>query len=343
MKPSSVAVIGAGSWGSALSLVLNGNGHNVHLWMRSSKQLQEIQSTGINSKYLKDVNIPEGIQLSNDMKSTIKDKDVILLSVPTQSIREVLRKIKPWIRKDQVLINVAKGLELQSKFRISEIINEELKEQPCVVLSGPSHAEEASRGMPTTVVASSKEKKWAEFVQDIFSNEFFRVYTNPDIIGVELGGALKNVIAFGAGISDGLGYGDNAKAALMTRGIREIARLGEAMGADIATFSGLSGIGDLIVTCTSMHSRNRRAGILIGEGVSFEETLNKIGMVVEGIKTTESAYELSKLYNIEMPITEQIYNVIYNGLEPKEAVVKLMSRRKKNEMEEILEGKVLNW
>ncbi len=343
MKPLSVAIIGAGSWGSALSIVLNSNGHTVHLWMRSSKQLQEIKTTGKNQKYLKDVTIPDTIKLSNDLKATIKDKAVVLLSVPTQSVREVLKKIKPWLRKDQLVINVAKGLETQTKLRISEIIKQELGEQPCVVLSGPSHAEEASRGMPTTVVSTSKDKKWAEFVQDLFSNDYFRVYTNPDIVGVELGGSLKNVIAFGAGISDGLGYGDNAKAALMTRGIREIARLGEAMGAEISTFSGLSGIGDLIVTCTSMHSRNRRAGILIGQGKSFEETLEEVGMVVEGIKTTESAYELSKFYNIEMPITEQIYDVIYKGVEPKEAVIQLMSRRKKNEMEEIAEGREIDW
>lgn len=343
MRPLSVAVIGAGSWGSALSIVLNSNGHNVKLWMRSSKQLEEIKSTRKNRKYLKDVNIPEDIHLSNDLKTTIEGSKVVLLSVPTQSVREVLKKIKPLLNKEQIVINVAKGLEAQSKLRISEIIEQELGDQPCVVLSGPSHAEEASRGMPTTVVSTSKQKEWAEFVQDLFSNDYFRVYTNPDIIGVELGGSLKNVIAFGAGISDGLGYGDNAKAALMTRGIREIARLGDAMGAEMSTFSGLSGIGDLIVTCTSMHSRNRRAGILIGQGKSFEETLEEVGMVVEGIKTTESAYELSKFYNIEMPITEQIYNVIYNGLEPKEAVVKLMSRRMKNEMEEIVESDELDW
>ena len=343
MKPLSVAVIGAGSWGSALSIVLNSNGHNVDLWMRSPEQLQEIKTTGINQKYLKDVTIPGAIKLSNELKTAIEGKEVVLLSVPTQSAREILRKIKPFLTKDQIVINVAKGLEVHSKLRISEIIHQELGAQPCAVVSGPSHAEEASRGMPTTVVSTSKEKKWAEFVQDLFSNEYFRVYTNPDIVGVELGGSLKNVIAFGAGISDGLGYGDNAKAALMTRGIREIARLGEAMGAEISTFSGLSGIGDLIVTCTSMHSRNRRAGILIGQGKSFEETLEEVGMVVEGIKTTESAYELSKFYNIEMPITEQIYNVIYKGVAPKEAVVQLMSRRMKNEMEEIVESKKLNW
>lgn len=343
MKPLSVAVIGAGSWGTALSIVLNGNGHGVHLWMRNPKQLEEIKSTGKNLRYLKDVEIPRDIQLSNNLKTTIEGKKAVLISVPTQSIRQVLRDIKPFLTKEQILINVAKGLETGTKLRISQIIEQELGEQPYVVLSGPSHAEEASKGMPTTVVSTSKEKQWAEFVQDLFSNDYFRVYTNPDLIGVELGGALKNVIAFGAGISDGLGYGDNAKAALMTRGIREIARLGEAMGADMSTFSGLSGIGDLIVTCTSMHSRNRRAGILIGQGKSFDETLEEVGMVVEGIKTTESAYELSKFYNIEMPITEQIHDVIYKGVAPMDAVVQLMSRRMKNEMEEIVENQKPNW
>ncbi len=343
MKPISVAVIGAGSWGSALSIVLNSNGHKVQLWMRSSEQLEEIKSTGKNQKYLKEVNIPRDITLSNDLEDSILNKEVVLLSVPTQSVRQVLKQIKPFLKKEQIVINVAKGLEVQSKLRISEIIEQELGDQPCVVLSGPSHAEEASLGLPTTVVSTSKEKRLAEYVQDLLTNDYFRVYTNPDIIGVELGGSLKNVIAFGAGISDGLGYGDNAKAALMTRGIREIARLGEAMGAKMATFSGLSGVGDLIVTCTSMHSRNRRAGILIGKGKSIEETLEEVGMVVEGIKTTESAYELAKLYNIEMPITEQIYNVIYKGIEPKDAVIQLMSRRMKNEMEEIVEDRELDW
>ncbi len=343
MKPTSVAVIGAGSWGTALSIVLDDNGHRVHLWMRNLKQVEEIKSTGKNQKYLKNVEIPPSIQLSNELETAIRGKKVVLLSVPTQSVRQVLKNIKPFLTKNQILINVAKGLETGTKLRISEIIKQELGEQPCVVLSGPSHAEEASRRMPTTVVSTSREKKWAEFAQDLFSNDYFRVYTNPDIVGVELGGSLKNVIAFGAGISDGLGYGDNAKAALMTRGIREIARLGEAMGANMSTFSGLSGVGDLIVTCTSMHSRNRRAGILIGQGKSFEKTLEEVGMVVEGIKTTESAYELSKFYDIEMPITEQIYNVIYKGVAPKEAVVQLMSRRMKNEMEEIVETQELNW
>ncbi len=343
MSRKSIAVIGAGSWGTALSMILVQNHHDVHLWMRSKEQLDTIHKTGENPKYLPGIQLPNEIQYTVDLDEAIKGKDLLLLSVPTQSIRSVLGKIKGHIEPDQILINVAKGLETGTKKRISEIIEEELGNQPFVVLSGPSHAEEASKGMPTTVVASSKKKIWAEMVQDVFSNHYLRVYTNPDVVGVELGGALKNIIAFGAGISDGLGYGDNAKAALITRGIREIARLGEAMGANISTFAGLTGIGDLIVTCTSMHSRNRRAGILIGKGASLEDTLKEIGMVVEGIKTTESAYELSKEFGIEMPITEQIYQVIYTDGKAEDAVKNLMGRRMKNELEEIVDDRDLQW
>lgn len=343
MSQKSIAVIGAGSWGTALSMVLSQNEHDVHLWMRSREQFDTIQKTGQNPKYLPGIDLPGNIHYTVDLQNALEGKDLVLLSVPTQSIRSMLKQMKDIIRPEQILINVAKGLETGTKKRISEIIEEVLPEQPFVVLSGPSHAEEASKGMPTTVVASSKRKLWAEIVQDAFSNHFFRVYTNPDVVGVELGGALKNVIAFGAGISDGLGYGDNAKAALMTRGIREIGRLGEAMGANISTFGGLTGIGDLIVTCTSMHSRNRRAGILIGKGATLEDTLEEVGMVVEGIKTTESAFELSKEYGIEMPITEQIYQVIYRNGKAEDAVKNLMSRRMKNELEEIVDEQDLQW
>lgn len=343
MNYSSVAVLGAGSWGTALSLELNSKGHRINLWMRRKEQLDEIIKTKNNGKYLPGVDIATSVNLTIDIIEAIKDTDMILLTVPTQKVREVIKSIKLYIKPQQVIVNAAKGIEQNSHLRISQIIEEELPQQPYAVISGPSHAEEVARKMPTTVVIASKEREIAEFVQDMFISSAFRVYTNPDVAGVELGGALKNVIAFGAGIADGLGFGDNARAALMTRGIREIARLGKAMGADLATFAGLSGIGDLIVTCTSMHSRNRRAGILIGKGKSLEETLKEIGMVVEGITTTKVAYELAQEYNIEMPITEEIYNVLYKDTDPRDAVTNLMTRSKKHEMEEIVDDSSINW
>ncbi|MCC5911890.1 MAG: NAD(P)H-dependent glycerol-3-phosphate dehydrogenase [Clostridiaceae bacterium] len=343
MRNYSVTVLGAGSWGSALSIVLNSNGQHVKLWMRSQEQYNTIKETGKNPKYLSDVTIPSSIELFTEITEAIRDTDIILITVPTQKVREVLQQIKPHIKENQIIVNAAKGIEQKSQLRVSEIVAEELGNQPYAMLSGPSHAEEAANNMPTTVVAASSSRETAQLVQEVFMTNSFRVYTNPDVAGVELGGALKNVIAFGAGIADGLGFGDNAKAALMTRGIREIARLGKAMGADIATFAGLSGIGDLIVTCTSMHSRNRRAGILMGKGKSLEETLKEIGMVVEGITTTNVAYELAQKYGIEMPITEEIYGVLYQNRNPKAAVESLMSRSKKNEIEEIVITDNYDW
>lgn len=343
MNYSSVAVLGAGSWGTALSLELNSKGHRVNLWMRRKEQLDEIINTKSNSKYLPDVDIPSDINLTVDIVEAVKDTDIILLTVPTQKVREVIKSIKPYITPQHIIVNAAKGIEQNTQLRISQIVEEELPQQPYAVISGPSHAEEVARNIPTTVVIASKQREIAELVQDVFISSSFRVYTNPDVAGVELGGALKNVIAFGAGIADGLGFGDNARAALMTRGIREIARLGKAMGAELATFAGLSGIGDLIVTCTSMHSRNRRAGILIGKGRSLEETLKEIGMVVEGITTTKVAYELAEKYNIDMPITEEIYRVLYQDTDPKDAVTNLMTRNRKHEMEEIVDENSIDW
>ncbi|AOY77407.1 NAD(P)H-dependent glycerol-3-phosphate dehydrogenase [Clostridium formicaceticum] len=343
MKKLSIAVLGAGSWGTALSLVLNSNNHVVNLWMRREEQYHQMLETRENRKYLPEVKIPSNIHLFTDSIAAIKGTDIILLAVPTQKVREVLKSIKSYVEPHQIIVNAAKGIEQKSQLRISEVVEAELPQQPYAMLSGPSHAEEVATNMPTAIVAASLKKDTAEFVQHAFMTSKFRVYTNPDVAGVELGGALKNVIAFGAGIADGLGFGDNVRAALMTRGIREIARLGKAMGADISTFAGLSGIGDLIVTCTSMHSRNRRAGILIGKGKSLKETLQEIGMVVEGITTTNVAYELAMKYNIEMPITEEIYKVLYEGRNPKDAVINLMTRDRKNEMEEIVNDSNVDW
>ncbi|WP_297135610.1 NAD(P)H-dependent glycerol-3-phosphate dehydrogenase [Terrisporobacter sp.] len=329
-----MCVIGAGSWGSALALSLYKNGHEVHMWTRDVDQVEEINETRQNSKFLPGIIFPDDLIVSNHLEEVIKNSKIVVLAVPSQAIRSICRQIKPFIKKNQIIVDVAKGLEKGTGLRLSEVVKEELPYNPYVTLSGPSHAEEVSKFMPTTLVAACEEIKYAEEVQDAFMSPSLRVYTNPDIVGVELGGALKNIIAFGAGMCDGLGYGDNTKAALMTRGISEIGRLGVAMGASVNTFTGLAGIGDLIVTCTSMHSRNRRAGILMGQGKSLEETLEEVQMVVEGITATEVAYKVSRELNIDMPITEAIYSVLYNGANPNEAVLDLMTRSKKHEMEE---------
>lgn len=343
MNDFNIAVLGAGSWGTALSMVLCSKGHRVNLWTRSEEQYRDMVRTHKNNKYLPDVNLPANLNLHIDLRKSVLNSSAILISVPSQSVREVLQEIKPYLKGDETIINSSKGLEKNTYLTISQVVNGELPNNRFAVLSGPSHAEEVCQNMPTTVVVASKRKNTAELVQDLFITPSFRVYTNPDVIGVELGGALKNVIAFGAGIADGLGFGDNAKAALITRGISEIARLGKAMGANKSTFAGLSGIGDLIVTCTSMHSRNRRAGILIGKGKGLDEVLKEIGMVVEGITTTKVAYELAKKHNVEMPITGEIYNVIYNKGDPKEAVTNLMTRSRKHEIEEIVDSTSMDW
>ncbi|MFW5648455.1 MAG: NAD(P)H-dependent glycerol-3-phosphate dehydrogenase [Candidatus Alkaliphilus sp. MAG34] len=343
MSDFSIAVLGAGSWGTALGMVLCSKGHEVNLWMRSEEQYRNMVRTRKNDRYLPDINLPDNLNLYVDLRKSVLNVDAVLVSVPSQSVREILQKINPYLGGNEIIINSSKGLERDTYLTMSQIVNDELPNIKFAVLSGPSHAEEVCKNMPTTVVVASKSKATAELVQDLFITPEFRVYTNPDVIGVELGGALKNVIAFGAGIADGLGFGDNAKAALITRGISEIARLGKVMGANRSTFAGLSGIGDLIVTCTSMHSRNRRAGILIGEGKGLEETLKEIGMVVEGITTTKAAYKLAQKYNVEMPITQEIYNVIYNGGNARKAVTNLMTRSRKHEMEEVVGDMNLSW
>ena len=328
-----IGVIGGGSWGTALARVLGNKGYDVVMYLRDSSQVLDIEEHRENRKYLKGVDLPKNLRVTNNIEEAIGASKYLLLSSPTHSIREILLANVGLIDEGQIVINVAKGIENNTLERISEIVGEILPNNKYVMLSGPSHAEEVGLDMPTTVVSACKDLEVAEMVQDLFSTPYFRVYTNTDVVGVELGGALKNVIALGAGISDGLGYGDNTKAALMTRGIIEISRLGEKLGANPSTFSGLAGIGDLIVTCTSMHSRNRRAGILIGEGQNLDETIKSIGMVVEGVKTTKSTYELSKKYQVEMPITEEIYKVLYEGHDVKNSVMNLMIRDKKSELE----------
>jgi glycerol-3-phosphate dehydrogenase (NAD(P)+) len=330
-----IAVIGAGSWGTALSVSLSGNGHTVKIWDVDQQHLKELEMNRENKRYLPEVGLPDLLQVSYTVEEAVEGADVVLFSAPAQHFRSALDGALPYLKPDMVLVNVAKGIEQKSLKRLSEIAFEKLPKAKYVVLSGPSHAEEVGRGMPTTLVSASEEQELAEYIQDVFMSDQLRIYTNSDVTGVELGGALKNIIALGAGISDGMGYGDNAKAALMTRGITEIARLGVKLGANLSTFSGLTGIGDLIVTCTSMHSRNRRCGIMIGEGMKPSEATKRVGMVVEGIYTTEAAYELARKVGVEMPITEQIYHVINETVDAREAVISLMSRKRKHETEEL--------
>ncbi len=334
-----VAVIGAGSWGTALSMVLADNGCKVSLWSRDQSIVDELNNFHTNSKYLPMGKLPDTIICSTDIEKVVRGKRYILVVIPSHSLREIIRSIHNYLSPESIIIHATKGLEINSSKRISEVIHEELiniKYSGLAVLSGPSHAEEVVLRKPTTVVVASQNIKIAEEVQDLLMNNYFRVYTNPDVIGVEISGALKNIIALGVGISDGLGFGDNAKAALITRGLAEIKRLGIKIGADPQTFSGLAGIGDLVVTSTSVHSRNWRAGNMLGKGIKLDEVLDKMGMVVEGINTTKAAYNLSKYYDIEMPITNEIYAVLFADKDPRIAVEDLMGRVKKHEMEKIL-------
>ncbi len=329
-----IVVLGSGGWGTALAVTAFRNGHEVWLWSKFPQEIEEIKKHGENKKLLPGVAIPESICLTSDL-SCINAADLIVMAVPSFAVRQTAGLLKPFLTAGITVVNVSKGLEEGSLKRLSAVIQEELPEAKVAVLSGPSHAEEVSRGIPTTVVAAAAEMPVAEYVQELFASGTFRIYTNSDIAGVELGGALKNVIALCAGVCDGLGLGDNTKAALMTRGITEIARLGEALGARAETFGGLSGIGDLIVTCTSMHSRNRRAGILIGQGKTAAQAIQEIGMTVEGYHAAKTAKELADKTGVEMPIVEQCYAVLYQDLSAKQAISNLMGRPYKHEMEQI--------
>ncbi len=329
-----IVVLGSGGWGTALAVTAFRNGHEVWLWSKFPQEIEEIKKHGENKKLLPGVAIPEDICLTSDL-SCINAADLVVMAVPSFAVRQTAGLLKPFLTAGITVVNVSKGLEEGSLKRLSAVIQEELPEAKVAVLSGPSHAEEVSRGIPTTVVAAAAEMPVAEYVQELFASGTFRIYTNSDIAGVELGGALKNVIALCAGVCDGLGLGDNTKAALMTRGITEIARLGEALGARAETFGGLSGIGDLIVTCTSMHSRNRRAGILIGQGKTAAQAIQEIGMTVEGYHAAKTAKELADKTGVEMPIVEQCYAVLYQDLSAKQAISNLMGRPYKHEMEQI--------
>lgn len=327
-----VTFLGGGSFGTALSALLAKKGISVKLWDRNPNIVQGINISRENKKYLPDVKLPSNVKAYENINEAVNNSNYIVLSVPSHVIRSLCRQINQFISKDQIIICIAKGIEEDTQKILSKVIEEELPLNPVVILSGPSHAEEVALDIPTAVVAASKHKKYAVKVQDLFMTNTFRVYTNTDLIGVEIGGAVKNIIALAAGISDGIGYGDNAKAALMTRGMHEIVKIGTKLGAKKETFSGLTGIGDLIVTCTSMHSRNRRAGILIGQGTQVDEAIDRIGMVVEGIKACRAFYQLKERLGVSMPITDVLYKVLFEGKDPKEAVYELMSRDKKDEI-----------
>ncbi|MFL0247063.1 NAD(P)H-dependent glycerol-3-phosphate dehydrogenase [Candidatus Clostridium stratigraminis] len=327
-----VTFLGGGSFGTALSTLLAKKGISVKLWDRSPSIVQGININRENKKYLPDVKLPSNVKAYENIKEAVDNSNFIVLSVPSHVVRSLCRQISQFISKEQIVICIAKGIEEDTQKILSEVIEEELPLSPVVILSGPSHAEEVALDIPTAVVAASKHKKCAVKVQDLFMTNTFRVYTNTDLIGVEIGGAVKNIIALASGISDGIGYGDNAKAALMTRGMHEIVKIGTKLGAKKETFSGLTGIGDLIVTCTSMHSRNRRAGILIGQGMQVDEAIDKIGMVVEGIRACRAFYQLKEKLKVSMPITDVLYKILFEGKDPKEAVYELMSRDKKDEI-----------
>lgn len=326
-----ISVLGAGSWGTALALLLNSNGHKVTIWSILPDEIEQLKKDGENKRCLPGVAIPESIHLTADVQEAVTGKDALVLAVASPYVRKTAHHIKDYIKDGQILVNVAKGIEEETLFTLTQVIEDEIPNANVTVLSGPSHAEEVGRGLPTTCVVGAKDKKTAEFLQNVFMSEVFRVYTSPDIVGIELGGALKNVIALAAGIADGIGYGDNTKAALITRGIYEIAKLGIAMGGKIETFTGLTGIGDLIVTCASMHSRNRRAGMLIGQGKSYEEAMKEVNMVVEGVYAAKAAKKLSEKYQVDIPIVEQVNAVLFEGKKAEEAVKELMLRDKKIE------------
>ena len=324
-------ILGMGGFGLALAVMLNNFGHEVTVWSAFRQEIDDIIRDGENKQKLPGVKVSSEITLTDDI-SSVGDAEIVIFGIPTRKVREVAKKAAPYFKPETVVVNTGKGLEDGTLKRMSEVLGEEIPNNPIVVLSGPSHAEEVALGMPTTVVASSNEIKYADYIQSVMSNNTFRIYINDDIIGCELGGSLKNVIALCAGICDGMGFGDNTKAALMTRGITEIARLGVALGGKVETFAGLTGIGDLIVTCTSVHSRNRRAGILIGQGVTPEEAIDRVG-TVEGYLCTKTAYALAQKMGVDMPITEQCNSVLFNGTSAKIAVRNLMGRPKRHESE----------
>lgn len=335
-----IAVIGSGGWGTAIASLLARNGHKVTLWSYQQEEADALARDGENKRFLPGVKLPDGIHFTASLEEAAQNAEVVFMVTPSQASAATANNLSPYIREGMIIVNASKGLEQGTQKRLSQVIGEAIPQAVMAVMSGPSHAEEVGRDLPTTNVIASDDIQVSQYLQDILMRDTFRVYTSMDMVGVELGGALKNVIALCAGITDGIGLGDNAKAALMTRGMAEISRLGVAMGADPFTFSGLSGMGDLIVTCTSMHSRNRRAGILIGQGMSPAQAIDEVKMVVEGFYTTKAAWKLAQRMQVEMPIVEQAYKVLFEDKNPKDALRCLMVRAKKHETErDVIEGR----
>ena len=327
-----VSFLGAGSWGTALAILCANNGHQVTIWSKVKAETDMLKEHREHLERLPGVKLPDSIVIEEDLEKACTNQDVIVWSVASPFVRSTAQEAKPFIKDNQIIVNVGKGIEENTLMTLCEILEDELPMADVCVLSGPSHAEEVGKGIPTTCVVSARTRVTAEYLQSIFMSPVFRVYTTPDILGVELGGALKNVIALAAGTADGLGYGDNTKAALITRGITEIARLGKKMGAQMETFYGLSGIGDLIVTCASVHSRNRKAGYLIGQGCTMEQAMDKVQMVVEGVYSAKAALALGKKYQVSLPIIEQVNEVLFHDVDPRLAVRSLMERDKKSEI-----------
>ena len=327
-----IGIIGAGSWGIALSVLLHNNGHTITVWSALPQEIEQLKACHEHKEKLPGVKLAEDILFTTDLSNAVKEMDILVLAVPSSFTRETAHRMAGFVENGQIIVNVAKGIEEATLMTLSQVIEDEIPQADVAVLSGPSHAEEVGKGIPTTIVVGASSRATAEKIQNIFMSDVFRVYTSPDVLGIELGAALKNVVALAAGIADGLGYGDNTKAALITRGMAEISRLGMAMGGKFETFSGLSGIGDLIVTCASMHSRNRRAGILIGQGKTMEEAMAEVKMVVEGVFSTKAAMALAEKYHVELPIIEQVQEVLFCGKAAADAVKDLMIRDKKIEI-----------
>lgn len=326
-----ITVLGAGTWGTALAILLAGNQHEVILWSALPNEVESLRSGRNSIKNLPGAILPDSVVVTADVKEALAEPELIVFAVASVYVRETAKRVTSLIKEGTIIVNVAKGIEETSLITLTDVIKEEIPQADVAVLSGPSHAEEVSRHIPTTIVAGASTRKTAQKIQDTFMNEYFRVYTSPDVIGIELGGSLKNVIALAAGVIDGLGYGDNTKAALMTRGIAEISRLGTKMGGKYETFAGLSGMGDLMVTCTSLHSRNRNAGYLIGQGKTPKEAMQEVNQVVEGVYCAKAALKLAHKYGVEMPIVEQVNQVLFQDKSAKDALSELLVRGKTEE------------
>jgi len=333
-----IGVIGAGSWGIALAYLLSGNGHDVTAWSRSQTSVDKLRAYHGNEDKLPGVKLPESVQYTCSMEEAVSGKDILVLVVPSSCVRETVKLMAPYINAendDQIIVNCTKGIEESTLMVMSDVILDEIPGANVCVLSGPSHAEEVGKNMPTTIVVGAFSRDTAVEVQNVFMNEAFRVYISPDMLGIEIGAALKNVVALAAGMADGYGLGDNAKAALITRGIAEISRLGMAMGGKFETFAGLSGIGDLVVTCASMHSRNRRAGILIGQGKSYQEAMDEVKMVVEGVYSAKAALKLAQKYEVDMPIVQGVNEILFEGKSVGDGIKELMVRERRNENSQV--------